>query len=55
MFQGQAALFSDLSSNPQMPINSPKLISNRTQFLLRVVSNALQSVQTADDWGDGKV
>ncbi|KAK7862418.1 hypothetical protein R5R35_008896 [Gryllus longicercus] len=57
LFDGvaQAAFFADLTSNPQLPGHNPgaKLKSSRSQFLLRVVRAAVQTVRGVDCPGAG--
>ncbi|XP_047119989.1 rab3 GTPase-activating protein non-catalytic subunit [Schistocerca piceifrons] len=50
----QAAMFTDMSSNPQLPGHSPnpKLLNSRTQFLLRVISAAMQMIRPVDGLED---
>jgi hypothetical protein len=53
ILQGQAALFADLTSQPQLPSHNPdrSLIINRTQFLCKVVTGAMQTIQKAE-WNE---
>ncbi|PSN52085.1 Rab3 GTPase-activating protein non-catalytic subunit [Blattella germanica] len=57
---GQAALFADLTSKPQLPSHNPDqaLIILRTQFLCRIISGATQTIQrieSDDDSQDDKI
>ncbi|KAJ4428920.1 hypothetical protein ANN_25916 [Periplaneta americana] len=47
---GQAALFADLTSQPQLPSHNPDptLVIYRTQFLSRVISGAIQMIQLVE-------
>jgi hypothetical protein len=47
VLQGQAALFADLTSHPQLPSHNldQSFIIVRTNFLCRVITGAVQTIQ----------
>jgi hypothetical protein len=53
---GQAALFADLTSQPQLPSHNPDplCVTVRTQFLCRVITGAMQTIQKVESDENGQ-
>jgi len=54
--QGQAALFAELTSQPQLPSHNPDplCVTVRTQFLCRVITGAMQTIQKVESDENGQ-
>jgi len=54
--QGQAALFADLTSQPRLPSHNPDphCVTVRTQFLCRVITGAMQTIQKVESDENGQ-
>lgn len=50
-FKGEACLWSDIKSNPQLPNASPdkKLSDERTKYLMKVIAEAIEKFASGKD------
>lgn len=54
--QGQVALFANLTSQPQLPSHNPdpSYVTVRTQFLCRIITGAMQTIQKVESDESGQ-